>query len=561
MNFLETIFQNLAELSDKPVLYEVREGRMVPTTARELSALIAAARKTLRRHGIQAGDRCVLLAPNSIQWVALDLAIMAEGGIVVPLYSRQAPEELAAMILDCEPALVCCGSAELREAVLSRCPEELPCLLLPEMLAGSGDEGLPDLPAARPGSDVVTIIYTSGTSGDAKGVMLTLSNISFMLNPTCRRLDELMADVTKTGDDRVFHYLPFCFAGSWILLLTCLHRKTPLMISTDLNRLADELKVAAPHYFLNVPALLERIRNGVQTQLKEKGGIGLTLFRNGQSAWLRKQQGGARAIDWLWLFLASKLVFSKIRAKIGPNLRALICGSAPLAEDAQLFFQMIGIPVLQVYGLTETTAICTLDDVHDVTVGRVGPAIPGIEMKLGRDQEILVRGPNIFPGYWRRPEATAEMIRDGWLHTGDQGEVDEKGNWKIVGRIKNLLITSGGHNVSPEPLEQRLQSALPQAEHVMVVGNNRKFLCALVTGKHAEADVHKAVEELNRQLPHYRQIRRFLLCQEPFTPENGLLTANRKLKRAAIEARYRRELDELYREAEDRAGAASPSRS
>ena len=143
---------------------------------------------------------------------------------------------------------------------------------------------------------------------------------------------------------------------------------------------------------------------------------------------------------------------------------------------------MIGIPVLQVYGLTETTGICTMDDVHQVTVGRVGPAISGIEMKLGPNDEILVRGPNVFPGYWNRPEATAEVIRDGWFHTGDQGEVDGKGNWKIVGRLKNLIIPTSGHNISPEPLEQKLLSLLPEVEYAMVIGNGRKFLSSIISG-------------------------------------------------------------------------------
>ena len=247
-----------------------------------------------------------------------------------------------------------------------------------------------------------------------------------------------------------------------------------------------------------------------------------------------------------WLILAKRLVFPKIRQRIGPNLVALICGSAPLSEETQLFFMMLGIPVLQVYGLTETTAICTMDDVHDYTPGRVGPAIPGIEMKLGENHEILVRGPNVFPGYWNRPETTAKVLKDGWFCTGDQGEADEKGNWKIVGRLKDLIIPSSGHNISPEPIEQMVLSALPEAEHVMAVGNGRKFLSVIVTGNLSPAQIESALNNVNQALPHYKQIRRFVRSPEPFTVESGLLTANRKLKRTLIEAHFRSEIESLY---------------
>jgi long-chain acyl-CoA synthetase len=544
MNFLEAIFANLGKTPDKVILSEVHESRLAQTTCRELLAAIDTARRVLRQSGLNRGDRCALLGPNSSRWVAADLAIMAEGGIVVPLYSRQAPGELVSMMKDCTPALLVCASTELGQSVTSIWPDAPRTLLYDGLFGGLSDH--PVEPAKLSNDTPVTIIYTSGTSGDAKGVVLNAGNISFMVQRTRARLEELMTGVVKTDDDRVFHYLSFCFAGSWMLLLTCLYRNNALMMSTDLDRLADELRVAKPHYFLNVPALLDRIQNGVLGQLKKKGGLALTLFEKGQAAWLRQHAGSRQPFDGVFLASAGALVFPKIKQRLGPNLRSLICGSAPLAEETQLFFQMIGIPVLQVYGLTETTGICTMDDVHDYTPGRVGPAIPGIEMKLGEQDEILVSGPNVFPGYWNRPRATAEIIRDGWLHTGDQGHVDEKGNWKIVGRLNNLIIPTSGHNISPEPIEQMILSALPETEQAMVVGNGRKFLSVIVTGNISTERVSAALEKVNQGLPHYRQVRRFYLSPETFTVENGLLTANRKMKRAAIEARHRKQIDGLY---------------
>ena len=189
-----------------------------------------------------------------------------------------------------------------------------------------------------------------------------------------------------------------------------------------------------------------------------------------------------------------------------------------------------------------------MDDVNSFIPGRVGPAIPGIEMCLGDKDEILVRGPNVFPGYWNRCQETTEMLREGWLHTGDQGEIDLSSNWKIIGRIKDLIITSGGHNISPQALEQVLAGALPDAEHVMVVGNGRKFVSALITGKVGEDEARLAIESVNQQLPHYKQVHRFHICSAPFTVENGLLTANRKLRRAVIETCYQEEIARLYQE-------------
>ncbi len=550
MNFVENIFQNLRQSSDRPVLQEVREGRIIAVTGGELLASIRAARAFLRRQGLKKGDRCVLLAPNSLRWAAVDFALLAEGILAVPLYARQAPAELVAMMKDCSPSLICCGDQALREAISRQWPDAPPRVLLDEMFAAPGaDAGtVGDAPAALADADPVTIIYTSGTSGEAKGVVLNVGNLSHMVPCTGTRLDLLMGP--RTEPDRVFHYLPFCFAGSWILLLTCLSRPSLLTLSTDLTKLMDELKLADPNYFLNVPALLERVRSGVEEQLQKRGGLARLLYRRGKAAWFRRRAGRSAALDPLWLALARAVVFPAIRKKLGPNLKALLCGSAPLAQETQLFFLMLGLPVLQVYGLTETTGICTLDHPRRVEPGRVGPAIPGIEMKLGQGEEILVRGPHIFPGYWNRPQETAQALRNGWYHTGDQGEVDAVGNWRIIGRLKNLIIPASGHNVAPEPIEDALLRRLPGAQQVLLVGNGRSFLAALITGEVRREQAQGEIDAVNTELPHYKRVRAFQLLAEPFTIENGLLTANGKLKRAHILARYQNEIDEMYRRKE-----------
>jgi long-chain acyl-CoA synthetase len=543
MNFLEEIFAQAEKAADVAVLQRRGEHGTAQVTGGELLRLVGRARSFLAGRGLHKGDRCVLLAANSIRWVAMDLAIMAEGLIVVPLYARQAPAELVAMMKDCSPALICCGDTALRTFIAEQWPEAPAPFLLDDIFLTRWSE------TAKPhleDSDPVTIIYTSGTSGESKGVVLTAGNVGHMLGCTASRLDALMGH--RDRRDRVFHYLPFCFAASWITLLTCLLRRSCVTLNTDLTRLAKEMPSASPDYFLNVPALLERMRKGVDEQLAQKGGVGLAIYKRAKRAWERQQGGRKKLGDSAWTALANLLVFPAIRKKmVGTDLEALICGSAPLGVETQLYFMMLGIPVLQGYGLTETTGICTLDDPQHAVPGRVGPAVSGVEMKRGENDEILVRGPNIFSGYWNRPEETGRVLRDGWFHTGDQGEVDATGNWRIVGRLKNLIILGSGHNIAPEPIEEAVLRHLPDAQHVVLVGNGRGYLAAIVTGKMRSAAVQAALDQVNPELPHYKQVRAFYVHREPFSIENGLLTANGKLKRDAIAAELKTAIDEIYR--------------
>jgi long-chain acyl-CoA synthetase len=550
MNFLENIFSRLNLSSSRVILAEAHASGDQKATGAQLLAHIAEARAFLRCAGLAKGDRCALLGQNSIRWVALDLAILAEGLIAVPLYARQSPVELVALMRDAGANLVCCGDESMRDAISASWPDA-PRIVPFDNVFGA-DRARPNADLGPPNSlsaqDTVAILYTSGTSGEAKGVMLTSGNLDHMLSCTTARLDQLMG--SHDGPDRVFHYLPFCFAGSWILLLSCLSRESFLTLSMDLSKLVDEIGHAAPNYFLNVPTLLERMRTGIEDNIQKRGGAIAWLFNHARAAWARRDAKTSKPFDSLWLRLAGSLIFPPIRKRLGPNLYALICGSAPLARDTQLFFQMLGIPVLQVYGLTETTAICTMDDLDHIEAGRVGPAIPGIEMKLGENSELLVRGPNIFSGYWNRPEQTAQVLRDGWFHTGDQGDVDEHGNWRISGRLKNLIILNSGHNIAPEPIEEHLLRAIRGAQQVVLVGNGRSFLAAIVTGNAGQAEIESQIETLNATLPHFRKIRMFHVEPQPLSIENGLLTANGKLKRDAIAARFSVEIEKMYAKSE-----------
>ncbi len=563
MHFLENIFERLKSAGDELVLQEIHSERVESVSGGELLALVERAQCFVAAAGLQKGDRCALLGANSIRWVAADLALMAEGVIVVPLYARQAANELVTMMRDCSPARLFCATPELRDSISAAWPGAPPTSFFDDIFASA------EIPAASSASageaeksrttlvnqvDPITIIYTSGTSGEPKGVVLNIGNLDHMMSCTTARLDRLMEMHPKvTRREQIFHYLPLNFAASWLTLLSALSRNAILSLSTDLNRLADEIKVAQPDYFLNVPTLLERIRARIEGQIAERGRAISGLFNRAKAAFTRKQSGAPKLGDGLWLALGNVILFRTIRRAIGPNLKALICGSAPLAIETQRFFMMLGIPVLQAYGLTETTGICTLDDPQNYTPGFVGPAILGIEMKVGENSEILVRGPNIFPGYWQRPEATAKALEGGWFHTGDQGEVNAAGNWRIIGRVKNLIILNSGHNIAPEPIEEELKKLVPAAEHVVLVGNNRSYLAAIFASGTASANglyaarAQEALDRVNQSLPHYRQIRAFCVSTVPFSIENGLLTANGKLKRDVITERLREAIEELYR--------------
>ncbi|MGC1482908.1 MAG: AMP-binding protein [Candidatus Acidiferrum sp.] len=559
-NFLVDIFAQLKRADSRVVLREIHGEQFVSVSGRELLQQVQRVRAHLRRTGLQPGERCALLAPNSVRWVAFNLALLAEGIIVVPLYARQAPAELAAMMKDCLPQFLFTSDAALGEPVARALPPQWSnarrLVLFDEVLQeAAADAPALEEPNLRQDADLATIIYTSGTSGEPKGVCLNVGNVTHMLSCTRERFDLLMGATHEP--DRVFHYGPFSFAASWILLLTCLSRESVLTLSTDLSKLADEIRLASPHYFLNVPTLLERVRRGVEEALSKRSALIRSLYAKAREAWLRKHVGRGRAMDAFWLALGRKFIFGRIKERFGPNIRILICGSAPLAPDTQQFFLMLGIPVLQAYGLTETTAICTLDDPRvPVEPGYVGTAVNGIEMKVGENEEILVRGPNIFPGYWNRPEETARVMQDGWFHTGDQGETNVRGSWRIIGRIKNLIVLNSGHKITPEPLEERLARLLPSAQQVVVIGNGHGYLCALITGAIELAAVQPALDELNRELPHYRQIHNFTVLADSLTPESGLLTVMGKLRRDVINARFAAEIDAMYANTRESKAAA-----
>jgi long-chain acyl-CoA synthetase len=540
-HFLECIFDNLETKPDRAAISEVHGTELRTSDGRALLELIARARAFVASAGVQPGDRVAVLAPNSARWVCADLAVLACGAIVVPLYDKQEPKELAVMLRSSQPTLLLAGSRELADTIAQAWPEHGRIATLDEVFEAEPSKA--GLHAIAP-ADPCAIIYTSGTSGEPKGVVLTRANLDFMIPRTIERLGKVAGK--REEPDRVFHFLPLCFAASRMMLWTQLSRPNPIMLSTDLGQLVQEMATAKPNYFLNVPAVLERIRTGVGTKIRERGGIAASLYERGLAAYRAMLDGKAGFFDRVALGLAEKVVFSRIKKTIGENLEFLISGSAPLNEETQRWFQMLGIPIYQAYGLTETTGIVSLDEPGEVVPGRVGVSLPGVEFKVSDEGELLVRGPNIFAGYWQKPDETTKSIRDGWFHTGDQVDVDSRGNIKIIGRIKNLIIPESGHNIAPEPLEEKFLAACPAVTQCMVVGHARPFVSILLPGKPDGAAVERALEQINAELPAYRRIRRPIFVEETFTVDNGLLTANQKLRRAVIERHFEKAIDASY---------------
>ena len=545
-HFVQRFLSNLEAWPDRLFSVEVHGKRLISTEGKRLRSMVEIARLALRKEGVEAGSRVAFVASNSTKWIATDLAILAEGATVVPLYARQSPKELAGMIADADPVLLIVENEALEAAIAKELTRPQRTIRMAALFDGAAPR---DFQAARPltADHPVTIIYTSGSSGEPKGVLTSVANVEHMLPVLDVKMSELAG--VPGGSDRVFHYLPFCFAGSRMVLWACLYRANGIFLSTSLDNLREELATARPEYFLNVPALLERLKSGVEKSIATRPLPIRLIYAKSMEAWRRIRSGQPRMGDAAIVLAAKRILFRPVRAQIGPLLKGLICGSAPLPEEGQRWFiDLLDVPIFQVYGLTETTAIVTIDRKDAVVSGRVGHAIRDCEIKLGDEGELLVRGPNIFPGYFRREEATrAAFTSDGWFRTGDQCTLDERGNLAVIGRVKNLLIPTSGHNIAPEPLEERVLLCVPGAEQAVVLGHGKPFLTVLVTGAGiTDGLLEASLDKVNEGLPHYRRIRKGFVAKEKLTPENGLLTANQKLRRNAIERHFRAEITALY---------------
>ena len=550
---------------------------------RETEGLAARWQASLLHEGIQAGERVAILLKNSVEWVCMDQAAQSLGLVVVPLYTTDNPHNIAYILGDCGARLLLVGDAadwqalaplrdgfpDLAKVLCVNTPAtaELPLIPLDEWLVPQpGEVDLPDIDP----HGLATIVYTSGTTGRPKGVMLSHHNILSNVEAVLKLVPGYVEDVylsflplSHAFERTVGYYLPI-MAGSTVAFA----RSVP--------DLPDDLVTVQPTVLVSVPRVYERVYDRLQGQLSRKGPLAKALFERAQTVgWARFQaeQGRAEPLGVMagmaWPVL-ERLVARKILARLGGRLRLAISGGAPLAPKISRCFIGLGLPLLQGYGLTETAPIVTANTLPDNLPDSVGVPLPGVEVRLGTNNELLVRGPNVMLGYWNDPEKTRQTVdADGWLHTGDIARIDDAGHVHIAGRLKEIIVMSTGEKVPPGDLELALtdDSLFDQA---LVTGEGRPHLVAVIVlnpemwrsvarSLSLEPDVPESLEapelmELVKgkvatalqNFPEYARIPAVHLTLEPWTIENGMITPTLKLKRPVIEERLSVQISRLY---------------
>lgn len=523
------------------------KGAWQPVSSDAFAAQVRACAAALASSGIGRGDRVALLSYNRLEWAVVDYACQLLGAPDVPIYTTLPADACAHILKDSG-----CKAAFVENAVqagkiggdvplvvsFDPAPDTVP---FGEFLKRGG-------PAehAPPGpDDVATLIYTSGTTGVPKGVMLTHRNIVSNLLAA--------AEVFRLSpEDRALSFLPLSHSFERILDYAAFWLGASIAHAESVERAQTNLRDTRPTFMAAVPRFFEKVRDRIQ-----ETATSMPPFRRRIFDWARnvgakeaesRRQGRKPPLGIRWrAWLARRLVFRKIAANVGGRVRFFVSGGAALSRDAADYLWSLGFTVLEGYGLTETSPVLCVNPEGRVKPGTVGPPFPGVELRIAPDGEILARGPNIMKGYHNRPEETAEILKDGWLSTGDLGELDEDGYLRITGRKKELLKTAGGKYIAPQPIEGRLKTD-PHILNAVIVGDGRKFPAALIVpapGTTRE-QIQAAVDKTNRTLPSFERIKRFTLLDRDFTVEAGELTPTLKTRRHVVTRKHAAAIDALY---------------
>ena len=555
-------------------------------TYAQLSDQVDAIARGLLALGVAAGDRVGVLATTRYEWTVADLAILAAGAITVPIYQTNSPEECQYVIehsgmkvLFCEDAEQLAKIAEVR----SDCPDLAQLiafegggadgvLTLDELKSKGEDvttESVRERQAAVGPDDLATIVYTSGTTGPPKGCMLTHGNIRSDLDMVAKR-------IPRDGHEIYFVFLPLAHALTRIVQFMALDSGAQLVYwQRDPAKLLEEIAEVRPTHLPSVPRLFEKIYTAATSKVAEAGGIKETLFTRSVAAGRRvveAQRAGRPVTPAMRVRqrIADKLVLHKVRALFGDRIELCLTGAAPIEPDVMNFFWAAGVPVLEGYGMTETSAVATLNTVDEHRLGTVGKAIPGMELKIADDGEVLMKGPNIFVGYWNNEEATAKDLQDGWLHSGDLGEIDADGYLKITGRKKDIIITSSGKNIAPANVENAIRQHRWVSQAV-VYGDRKPYLTAVITldpdeapalaelvgapgatvdqlAEHpgARAEIQKVVDAANLRFARIEQVKKFAILPRDLSQEHNELTPTLKVKRNVVYEQHAGTFGELY---------------
>ena len=533
--------------------------------------------------GVEKGDKVSILGNTRPEWTYFDFAALSIGAVVVPIYQTNSPEECQYVLENSDAKVVIVEDDEQLEKI-REVRDQLPKLEQVVRMTGSSDDAisLDDLAtrgtgdaaawesrwsAVTPG-DICTFIYTSGTTGPPKGCVITHGNYRSML-------DMVNQNSVIEGEDLTYLYLPLAHSFALLIQLGSFDLGATLAYwERDPLKILPNLAELKPTYFPSVPRIFEKIYTAATSGMEKEGGLKKAIFdwsiRVGGR--MRDAERAGRAPGFLLrkqYEFADKRVLSKIRGLFGGRLRLAVSGAAPINPDILRFFDSAGVLVLEGWGMTETSTAATISTAEDFKIGTIGKPFPGCQIRIADDGEILVKGPNVFQGYYKNEEATRETIVDGWLHTGDIGSIDEDGFIKITGRKKDIIITAGGKNITPANLENEIKQH-PLVSQCVVVGDRQPYLVALVTLDPEEVvayakehglpedveqlssnpEIRKSIEDhvdsINEKFARVEQIKKIAILPRDLSQETGELTPTLKVKRAVVAQKHAPEIEKLY---------------
>ncbi|HEX2528327.1 MAG TPA: long-chain fatty acid--CoA ligase [Geminicoccus sp.] len=584
-NLVEMFQKTVQRKGEAPFLWAKSNGTYRSSSFRNVADDVQNLARALAQLGVEAGDRVLLVSENRPEWCIADLAVVTLGGITVPAYTTNTIDDHAYLLSHSQAKLVICSGRSLAKRLIPAMNQTgtAQTVLFMEPLKdvgalpvsaftwkdalalGSRSSAVPEISPAAP-DDIACLIYTSGTGGRPKGVMLTHRNIMANLMGA----HDLLLRI-GLGDEVFLSFLPLSHsyehtAGQFLPIAL----GAEIYYAEGTETIRTNLLEARPTIMTCVPRLYEVLRQRINAEVQRQGGLKARLFAKTIELGKRKyEQGRLGLVDSIADQLLDRLVRDKIRGRFGGRLKALVSGGAPLNQDVGMFFHALGLPILQGYGQTEASPVVAVNPPGAVKLDTVGPPLKGVQVKIAEDGEILVAGDLVMKGYWRDEEATRHALREGWLHTGDVGMFDEDGYLKITDRKKDIIVVSGGDNVSPQRVEGVL-GLRPEVGQVVIYGDGKPFLVALIVpeaefakqfakarGKSAELaelvqdeEFRKAmaegIKQANENLSAIERIRRWQLLDEPFTTDNGLMTPSLKLRRSLIYARYESQIRDLY---------------
>jgi long-chain acyl-CoA synthetase len=585
---LNDIFFAATERNLDRVMLHRRQGKWLPISSSDLRRNVAGTAHALRQWGVHKGERIAILSENRPEWSTADFAILLLGAVTVPVYATLTPEQTAYTLNDSGASVIFVSTEQqLRkvQTILSRTavqkivvmddiqiPGDLAanCALMQQFMTQCPltlDAQTESLARSIQPDDLATIIYTSGTTGTSKGAMLTHGNMAS--NIAC----SLLGFDMRPGLISI-SFLPLSHVTARHVDLALLYHGVTLAYCPFIENLAETLLEIRPSLCVSVPRVYEKIY--AKAESSARGFPKRTIYRWALSVGRANKPAilaGETPTSPSWKF-ANKLVFSKIRAGMGGNVETFISGGAPLGRELAEWFATVGIRIHEGYGLTETSPVIAVNTPIHHRIGTVGKILSNLEVRIAADGEILVRGPSVFKGYWNRPEETQNAFEDGWFKTGDIGHIDADGYLSVTDRKKELIKTSGGKFIAPQPIENSLKLN-PLVGTSAILGDRRKFAFVVVSPNFAlledwarsngiafssraelvgnprvQSLYESIVEEVNQNLARFEKLKRVLLVPDEFTADNGALTPTLKLRRRVIEERYRKQIDEVYAQAE-----------